>query len=153
MLKWIVGGAAAFFTGRYLLRLNRASNTIVTRTTLAVNKVGLSGIELKASVRLQNPNPISLSLQFPFVNLTYKEVSIGSSQVKDEILELPAHGEKAFNIIIQSVGWLALIQTLGSDLVQSIRSGQKATIELMTTVTTKVNGIPYTQAELIKLAI
>ncbi|PTB98011.1 hypothetical protein C9994_00190 [Marivirga lumbricoides] len=153
MLKWIVGGVAAFFTGRYLLRLNRASNTIVTRTTLAVNKVGLSGLELKASVRLQNPNPISLSLQFPFVNLTYRESSIGSSQVKDEILELPANGEKAFNIIIQSVGWLALIQTLGSDLVQSIRSGQKATIELMTTVTTKVNGIPYNQTELIKLAI
>ena len=153
MLKWIAGGAAAFFAGRYLLRLNNASKTIVTRTSLQVKKVSLSGIEIKAKVRLQNPNPIDLSLQFPFINLIHKESSIGSSQVKDEIIQLPANGEQSFDITIQSAGWLSLIQSLGVEIVQKIRSGQKAVLELLTTTSTKVNGIPYQQAESIKLFI
>lgn len=153
MLKWIAGGAAAFFAGRYLLRLNNASKTIVTRTSLQVKKVSLSGIEIKASVRLQNPNPIGLSIQFPFINLIHKESSIGSSQVKDEIIQLPANGEQSFDITIQSAGWLSLIQSLGVEIVQKIRSGQKAVLELLTTTSTKVNGIPYQQAESIKLFI
>ena len=153
MLKWIAGGVAAFFAGRYLLRLNNASNTIVTRTSLQVNKVSLSGIEIKARVRLQNPNPITLSLQFPFINLTYKEVSIGSSQIKDETIQLLANGEQSFDITIQSAGWLSLVQTLGTEIVQKIRSGQKVALDLLATITTKVNGIPYQQAESIKLFI
>lgn len=107
MLKWIAGGMAAFLAGRYLLRLNQASKTNLTRTSLQVNKVSLSGIELKANIRLQNPNPINLSIQYPFVNLTYKNASLGSSQVKDEVIELPANGEQTFPINIQSAGWLS----------------------------------------------
>lgn len=153
MLKWIAGGVAAFFAGRYLLRLNKASETVVTRTTLKVNRVGLSGLELKAGVRLQNPNPIALSILFPFINLTYKDVSIGSSQVKNETIQLPANGEKSFDITIQSTGWLSLIQILGTEIVQKIRSGQKAVLDLLATTATKVNGIPYEKQESIKLTI
>lgn len=153
MLKWIAGGVAAFFAGRYLLRLNKASNTIVTRTSLQVNKVSLSGIELKAGVRLQNPNPINLSIQYPFVNLTHKGASLGSSQVKDETIQLPANGEQSFTITIQSAGWLSLIQVLGTELTQKIRSGQKAVLDVVSTVTTKVNGLHYSQQETLKLTI
>ncbi|GAB3343985.1 hypothetical protein GCM10027429_35290 [Marivirga atlantica] len=153
MLKWIAGGVAAFFAGRYLLRLNKASNTIVTRTSLQVNKVSLSGIELKAGVRLQNPNPINLSIQYPFVNLTHKGASLGSSQVKDETIQLPANGEQSFTITIQSAGWLSLIQVLGTELTQKIRSGQKAVLDVVSTMTTKVNGLHYSQQETLKLSI
>ncbi|MEM9388853.1 MAG: hypothetical protein AAGA02_00180 [Bacteroidota bacterium] len=153
MLKWIAGGVATFFAGRFLLKLNKASKTIVTRTSLKVNRVGLSGIELKAKVLLQNPNPINLSIQFPFVNLRHKGASIGSSTVKNETLNLPENSEKNFELTIRSAGWLSLIQTLGADLVQKIRSGEKATIDIETITTSHVNGIPYEQQDLIKLMI
>ena len=153
MLKWIAGGAAAFFAGRYLLRLQKASQTIVTRTSLKVNRVGLSGIELKASIRLQNPNPVALAIQFPFLNLTHKDVSIGSSTVKNETIQLSENSEKTFDMAIQSAGWLTLIQVLGTDIVQKIRSGQKVSIDLLATTSTQINGIPYEQQESIKLTI
>lgn len=153
MLKWIAGGVATFFAGRYLLRLNKASKTIVTRTNIKVNRVGLSGIELKAEVRLQNPNPVALSIQFPFLNLTHKDVSIGSSTVKNETILLSENSEKTFSIMVQSAGWLSLIQTLGADIVQKIRNGQKTVIEILATTSTEINGIPYEQQELIKLTI
>ncbi|MBR09477.1 MAG: hypothetical protein CMP48_17550 [Rickettsiales bacterium] len=153
MLKWIAGGAAAFFAGRYLLRLQKASQTIVTRTSIKVNRVGLSGIELKASVKLQNPNPVALAIQFPFLNLIHKDVSIGSSTVKNETIQLSENSEKTFDMAIQSAGWLTLIQVLGADIVQKIRSGQKVSIDLLATTSTQINGIPYEQQESIKLTI
>lgn len=153
MLKWIAGGVAAFLAGRYLLRLKQAGQTIVTRTTLQVNKVSLAGIELKAGVRLQNPNPIALSIQYPFVNLLYNGVSVGSSVVKDEVVQLPENGEQSFDLTIQSAGWLSLTQTLGFDLVQKIRAGQSVVLDLLATITTKVNGIPYQQQDPIKLTL
>ena len=153
MLKWIAGGAAAFFAGRYLMRLNKASKTIVTRTSIKVNRVGLSGIELKANVKLQNPNPVALSIKFPFINLTHKDMSIGSSLVKNETIQLPENSEKDFTLTIQSAGWLSLIQTLGAGLVQKIRSGEKSVIDLVVTTISEVNSIPYEQQDLIKLNI
>ena len=153
MLKWIAGGAAAFFAGRYLLRLQKASQTIVTRTSIKVNRVGLSGIELKASVKLQNPNPVALAIKFPFLNLIHKDVSIGSSTVKNETIQLSENSEKTFDMAIQSAGWLTLIQVLGADIVQKIRSGQKVSIDLLATTSTQINGIPYEQQESIKLTI
>lgn len=151
MLKWIIGGAATFFAGRFLLKLNQASKTMVTRTTLKVNRIGLSGIEMRAKVLLQNPNPVNLSIQFPFVNLTHQGASIGSSTVKNETLNLPQNSEKNFEINIQSAGWLSLIQTLGADIVQKIRTGQKVTLELLATTISRVNGIPFEQQDKIKL--
>ena len=153
MLKWIAGGVAAFFAGRYLLRLNQASKNIVTRITLQINKVGLSGIELIAKIRLQNPNPIALSMQFPFVNLTYQGISIGSSEVKNEMIRIPENGEKSFDLRINTVGWLSLIQTLGTDVVQKIRSGQKVALDLLANITTKVNGVPVEQQNSLKITI
>lgn len=153
MLKWIAGGTAAFFAGRFLLKLNRASKSILTRTRIRVSKIGLSGLELKANVLLQNPNPINLSIQFPFVNLTHQGSSIGSSTIKNEKLQIEENTEKSFELSIRSTGWLSLIQILGAGLVQKMRSGEKVTIDLLATTTTQVNGIPYEQQEQIKLNI
>ncbi len=153
MLKWIAGGVVAFFAGRYLLRLNKASQSIVARTRLQVHRVSLSGIELTAIIRLQNPNSIGLNIRFPFVNLKHKGTSIGSSQVKDETLQLAGNSEKAFSLRIQSAGWLSLIQALGAAIVQKIRSGQKVPLELLAITSTQVNGIPFEKQETITLQL
>lgn len=153
MLKWLAGGAATVFALRYLLRLNAASKVINTRTTVQVHRVGLSGLELKAQVRLQNPSPVQLNLQYPFVNVTYQGASIGSSTVRDEVITLPAQGEQSFELNIRSAGWMTLIQLLGSTVVQKIRSGQPTTLSVVAKTTTRVNSIPYEQADKLNLTI
>ena len=153
MLKWFTGGIAAITTGIYLLRLNNASKTVVTKTTLEVRKISLSGIELKAIVVLQNPTSVSLSLSFPFVTLKHRDRVIGSSKPNNKIIHLSQNSEQSFSLSIASTGWLSLIQTLGADLVQKIRSGQQVTLEILATTLSKVNGIPYEQKDQIKLSI
>lgn len=153
MLKWIAGGAATFLALRYLLRLNRAADTINSRTGVRVHKVGLSGITLKATVLLQNPNPIELNMQYPFVNITYKGTSLGTSTVRDEMISIPNHGEQSFEVEIRSAGWFLLMQVLGGDMVKRIRSGEKMTLDIVAVTSTTVNNIPYVKEEAIKLNI
>ena len=153
MIKWIAGGAATFFAIRYLLRLNAASKTIDTRTSIQVHRVGLSGMDLKVRITIQNPNPISLSMQYPFVNISYQGSRLGASVIRDETIQIPANGEQAFDLNIQSEGWLALIQTLGTELVNRIRKGEKTTLDILVAITTRVNNIPVVKEEMIKLNI
>ena len=153
MLKWLAGGAVSVFALRYLLRLNAASKTINTRTSVQVHRIGLSGLELKAQVQLQNPSPVQLNLQYPYVNVTYQGASIGSSTVRDEVINLPAQGEQSFSLDIRSAGWMTLIQLLGSAVTQKIRSGQSTTLSVVAKTTTRVNSIPYEQADKINLTI
>jgi hypothetical protein len=152
MIKWIAGGIAAFFAGRYLLRLNNASGSVNTRTSVNVHKVSLSGIEFKATVTLQNPNPIALKIKYPFVNILYKGSSLGTSGLKDEVINIPRYGEQSFELKIQSAGWLTLIQSLGTSLIDRIRSGEKTEMEIIASTSTRVNNIPYQKEDLIKLS-
>ena len=153
MLKWIAGGVATFFAGRYVWRLNKASNTIVTTTKFEVREVTLSGIEIKAKVRLQNPTNLNLSIKYPFINLTHKGGFIGSSVTRNEIIHIPRNGERAFDMIIRSAGWFTLEQSLGISIAKQIRSGQETLVELLATTTTHVNKLPFKKEELIKLKI
>ena len=153
MLKWIAGGAAAFLALRYLLRLNTASKTITTRTSIQVHKVGLSGMDLKAKVTLQNPNPISLSLQHPYVQVIYQGARLGASIIRDEVIQIAPNSERTFEIDIQSEGWLTLIGVLGTELANRIRKGEKSTLDLLVTISTRVNNIPIMKEERIKLNI
>ena len=118
-----------------------------------MHKVGLSGIRLKARVLLQNPNPIELNMQYPFVNITYKGTSLGTSTVRNEMISIPGNGEQSFEIDIQSAGWFSLMQVLGGDLVKRIRSGEKVTLDIVAITSTVVNKIPYTREEAMKLNI
>ncbi len=147
MFKWIAGGLAAFFSIRYLSRLQRASTNITSRIRVNIHKVNLTGIELTAEVKLQNPNPITLQLQHPFVKILFKDKILGTSVVENSVIEIAENSEKTFNLRIQSAGWLTLIQILGTKVVSDIRSGNPIQLNIQTQVTTRVNGLPYEKTD------
>ena len=153
MFKWIAGGLAALFSIRYLSRLQKASTNITSRIRVQIHKVNLMGIELKAMVQLQNPNPISLSLQHPFVKILHKNKLLGSSSVENTIIEIPENSQKDFDLHIQSAGWLTLIQILGTEVVNQIRKGNPIQLDIQTQISTRVNGLPYQQTDNIILQL
>ncbi len=147
MFKWIAGGLAAFFSIRYLSRLQRASSNITSRIRVRIHKINLTGIELKAEVQVQNPNPVSLKLQHPFVKILFKEKLLGSSTIENSIIEIPENSQKTFELKIQSAGWLTLIQILGTKMASDIRSGNPIQLKIQTQIITRVNGLPYEQMD------
>ena len=154
MYKWILGGAAIIFSVKYLSELTLASENIVAQVSLQIRKVSLlKGIELRAIVRLQNPNPVRLRLQHPFVQLKYRDRLLVSSRVRDEIIDLPRNSERMFDINFQSIGWTTLIQTLGTELVSQIRGGKGVKLQITAITSTRVNNLPFTKEDLITMTI
>ena len=153
MLKWIAGGAAVFFAGRYLSQLSMASKNITTQVAVQIRKVTLSGIELRALVKLQNPNPIQLQLQHPFVQIKYKNSLLGSSDVQNELLNISANSEKVFDLTIRSAGWISLLQILGAEIVENIRKGEGVQFGITAITTSRVNNIPFVKEDLIQISI
>ena len=153
MFKWIVGGIATILSVGYFSRLQKASSTITSRVRVLIHKVTLTGIELRAKVDLQNPNPISLSIQHPFVKILFKGSLLGSSVVENRKIEIPANSQKTFELSIVSAGWLTLIQILGTKIATDIRVGNPIQLEIDTQVITRVNGLPYEQKETIRLQL
>lgn len=143
MFQWILGGLTAFFTISYLSRLKRASENITSIIRVGIHKVTLTGIELKAQVKIQNPNPISIKIQQPFVKILYNEKILGTSSVEDTVIEIPENGEKTFELIIRSAGWLTLIQLLGIKIATDIRNGTPIQLNIQTQIISRVNGLPY----------
>ena len=153
MYKWILGGAAVIFAGKYLSELHLASENLVAQVSVQIRKVALSGIELRAIVRLQNPNPIGLAIQHPFVQLKYKDAIIGNSVIQNQIIDLPRNSERTFDLTIRSAGWISLVQTLGVELAQKIRGGKGVSFQINTTTSTRVNNLPFTKEDVITITI
>lgn len=153
MFKWIAGGLAALFSIRYLSRLQKASTNVTSRIRVRIHKVNLMGIELKAMVQLQNPNPVSLRLQHPFVKILHKNKLLGSSTVENTVIEIPENSQKDFDLHIQSAGWLTLIQILGTKVASDIRLGNPIQLDIQTQIISRVNGLPYEQTENIILQL
>ncbi|AXT51330.1 hypothetical protein D1818_10985 [Aquimarina sp. BL5] len=153
MFKWIAGGLAALFSIRYLSRLQKASTNITSRIRVRIHKVNLMGIELKAMVQLQNPNPVTLRLQHPFVKILHKNKLLGSSTVENTVIEITENSQKDFDLYIQSAGWLTLIQILGTKVASDIRLGNPIQLNLQTQIITRVNGLPYEQTDTITLQL
>ncbi len=153
MYKWILGGAAVIFAGKYLSELSLASENIIAQVSVQIQKVSLSGIELRAIVRLQNPNPIGLRLQHPFVQLKYKDSVIGNSVIKNELINLERNSEEMFALTIRSAGWLSLVQTLGVELAQKIRGGKGVHFQIHATTSTRVNNLPFSKEDIITITI
>ena len=153
MLKWIIGGLATILSVGYLSRLQKTGSTITSRVRLQIHKITLTGMELKAIVQLQNPNPISLRIQHPFVKVLYGDKMLGSSEIENKVLDVDANSQQTFELLIVSAGWLTLIQILGTTVVKDIREGKPIQLPLETIITTRVNGLPYEQRETINIQL
>lgn len=143
------GAVAAFFGGRYLLRLNRLSNELELVTKVSVYKVSLSGIDLRIEVTLKNPSAGSVKVKHPFVKLLHGESTIASSTVKNTDMEIQKFSEVKLEPIILSIGFLSLATSMPGLLSEYRQTGKLSlTVKTITTIN---NSIPFTKSDAVTI--
>ncbi|MBL7910073.1 MAG: hypothetical protein JNJ41_03315 [Bacteroidia bacterium] len=143
----IIGGTV------YLLRLNKMNAELETVPMVKVHKLDFSGLTLRVDVQLKNPTRTPFKIKFPFIKLVYKGTTVGSSQVLDKDIQIPAFGEAIINKMMIKVP-LMNIFSLSGGLIRAIQNKEpvKLDVKTLTTIDIGWKKVPYTKADTITLS-
>ncbi len=148
----IIGGGLIGGTV-YLLRLNKMNAELETVPMVKIHKLDFSGLTLRVDVQLKNPTRTAFKIKFPFIKLVYKGTTVGSSQVLDKDIQIPAFGEAIIDKMMIKVPLMNIFSISGG-LIKAIQNKEPVKLEVKTITTIDIGWkkVPYTKADTITLS-
>jgi hypothetical protein len=143
-LTKILIGTGVVVTGGYLLKMSRTPANLETEIKAKIHKLDLSGITVRVDAKIKNPSEGSLNIKYPFVKLSFKGSTVGSSQAIDQDITIPKFGEANIEAILINIPLINLL-SVAVDVVKSIKNGGgiKIGIKVITTINTAFSSFPY----------
>lgn len=137
-------GATVIAGLAYLKNLKTAGAELVIVPKAAIHSLSWNGLTIRLDVLLKNPTNGSFSLIAPFIQLLYKDTTIGSSTPVNKEFKLPAHGELMIDKIMVQIP-MSNVFSIAFTLVKILIGGSAATITVRTTTTINLGIIklPY----------
>lgn len=138
----VTGGVYAGY--KYFSGLQKTSAELQTVSTMKIHKLGLDGLTIRVDVTLKNPTANSLKIKYPFVKLHYKDTLIGSSQVIDKDIQIPANGEAHVDQMMINIPIMGIF-SVASGLITSLTTKQpvKVSCKTLSTIDLGWKKIPY----------
>ncbi|HEY8937483.1 MAG TPA: hypothetical protein VIM65_19795 [Cyclobacteriaceae bacterium] len=143
------GVLASLYGASYILRLNRFSQELETTTKVAIQKISLSGIELRIDVTLKNPSGGSVRIKQPFVKMIYNGGTLASSQISNVNITVPKFSEVKIQPIKINIGFMMMATKFPALLTAYRNTGQLNLV--VKTITTINDKLPYIKTENITL--
>ncbi|MFM2224264.1 MAG: hypothetical protein RJA07_466 [Bacteroidota bacterium] len=134
----VLGGAA------YLMKMQRTTAELEVINQANLHKINLTGLYIRIDSVLKNPAAGSFNLKFPFVKLIYNDAVIGTSQVIDKDIHLPAYGEAHVEGIMVHVPIVSLL-SLGFKIFSALKKGEPIEMQAKTISTIDLGWkhLPY----------
>lgn len=148
----VIGGALIGGTV-YVIRLTKMSAELETVPMVKIHKLDLTGLTLRVDVQLKNPTRSAFKIKFPFIKLVYKGATIGSSQVVDKDISIPAFGEVVITQIMIRVPLLSIF-SLSGGLIKAIQNNEAVKLDVKTSTTIDIGWkkVPYDKSDTITLS-
>lgn len=119
-----------------LSKLAKTGNDIVTEVKGRIHSLDFSQITFAIDTIIKNPSPTSVTIQYPFIKIFYKDALIASSELIDESVKIAPLSQTYINNIKLPVSYLKLTG-VGAELIQKLQT-KKTQITLQVTVQTQV---------------
>lgn len=115
-------GAGAFYLVNRLLQLNKlAANVSVTLAKVRVHKVNLSGVEIAATAKINNPSNVSVTIVNPVVRLwDNKGGMIAESPATGKSFPIAANRQSEVGELSLPLSWTTILPLLGIKDITSI---------------------------------
>jgi hypothetical protein len=128
-------GAGAIAAIVYVKNIKRAQEQLQIVPNASIYKLGLEGLIIKVDALLKNPTGASFKLKYPFIKLTHKNVLVGSSQVINKYIKIPAYGQVLIQDMMVKIPVLSVFSAV-YDMAMSLMNNQSIvfTIAIITTV-------------------
>ncbi|HMT75219.1 MAG TPA: hypothetical protein PKA77_14190 [Chitinophagaceae bacterium] len=139
----IVGGG--LFAGyAYYKRLKKMQVELEIIPKAALQKLSTDGLTIRVDVLMKNPTKGSFKIKFPFVKLIYSGSTIGSSQVVNQEITIPAYGEVNIDQILITLP-IVNIFSLGYSVVKTMQKKEPVQLQLkvMTIINLGFKEFPY----------
>lgn len=146
-------GTAVLATTTWLYRLNKSSINLEVIPLAKIHKLEFSGVTIRVDIQLKNPSRNSFKLKYPFIKLSYKGDSIGSSQVVNQDIVLPAFGEAQIENVLIRIPLINLFTTAGK-VFTAINNNEAIQIQIdtLTTIDIGIKKLPFSKTDKIVLS-
>lgn len=137
-------GIAAIATIAYVSRISRAQVQLQVIPNASIYKIGLDGMTIKVNALLKNPTGASFKLKYPFIELTHKNVLVGSSQVVNKDIRIPKYGQVLIKDMMVNIPVLSFFSVV-YDMIKALMNKQPITftVGVITTVDLGWSQVAY----------
>jgi hypothetical protein len=145
-------GAGVIAGYSYYLKMKKTKAELEVVPDASLYQVNLNGITIRIDLLLKNPTKGSFSMKFPFVKLKYKDSLVGSSEVVDKDIKIPAYGQAKIDKMLVSIPIISIF-SVSASILKAIQSKEdvKITATLITTIDLGWTKLPFEESHEITL--
>lgn len=145
-------GAGVVAGYNYYLKMKKTQAELQVVPEASIHQVNLEGITIRLDLLLKNPTKGSFSIKFPFVKLTYKDALVGSSQVVNRDIKIPAFGQAKIEKILVTIPILSIF-SISSSILKAVKSKEevRVTATLVTTIDLGWAQLPFEESHEVTL--
>jgi len=138
----IVGGAIA--GGSYLYNMRRASVQLEVIPKAYIHSLSWTALTIRVDAQLKNPTRASFKVKFPYIRMSYDGTLLGSSQVIDKDIHIPAFGQVVIDSMMVELPVISIVSSAYS-IVKALfeKKPVKLTVAVITTIDLGWSRIPY----------
>lgn len=138
----IGGGLIAGYS--YYVKMKKTSAELEVIPDASIYSVNWKGITIRLDVLLKNPTKGSFSIKFPFVKLIYKNATVGSSEIVNKDIKIPAYGQAKIEKLLVSIPIMSLFSA-STSILKAIQNKEpvKITATMITTIDLGLVSVPF----------
>jgi hypothetical protein len=148
LLAGTVLGAGVVAGYSYIKRLGKTKAELEIQPKAMLHRINWNGIIIRVDVLMKNPTSGSFAIKFPFVKISYKDTTIGSSQVVNKDIIIPPHGQAQIEKIMVEIP-VTSVFSLVYGLVKALYNKEAVhmSVKTMTTVDIGIAKVPYEETK------
>ncbi|MEO7982815.1 MAG: hypothetical protein ABI688_01915 [Bacteroidota bacterium] len=141
----IGGGLIAGYS--YYVKMKKTTAELEVIPDASIYSVNWDGITIKLDLLLKNPTKGNFSIKFPFVKLTYKDTTVGSSQSVNQDIKIPAYGQAKIEKLLVNIPVLSIF-SVSTSILKAIQNKEqlKMIATLMTTIDLGLVSVPFEES-------
>jgi hypothetical protein len=145
-------GAGVVALISYFANMRRASVQLEVIPNAKIHSLSWTGLTIKVDAVLKNPTAASFKVKFPYIKISHKDTTLGSSQVLNKDIEIPAYGQVVIEGMMVEIGTLSFF-SVAYDIIKALNNNEAVTmiVQIITTIDLGWSKIPYEEKKEITL--
>lgn len=145
-------GAGVIALIRYLVNMRRASAHLEVIPTANIHSISWTGLKIRVDAILKNPTAASFWVKFPYIRVSHKDTTLGSSQVVNKDIQVPAYGQVVIQDMMIEINTISFFSVV-YDMIKALNNNETIalTVQIITTIDLGWSKLPYEMKKEINL--